>query len=203
MIEFGRWSLRSKAAWGLSAPVYDTKTGTRSHRDAVDVAAAPLRSPLCVRYCRGIVNSLGRMRRGSWLAVLLLAALVIVPAADCLLFNDQTGSRVHHALTAAAPVSATDHDHADFDAATGHDHALPTVDATQLCIAHAGHCPDKALPPGIVSLTLAALVLAAFTAVWTPASTPDSRAGGIRGPPTAPRSPDGRTVLTLFCISRR
>ncbi|MBF6289960.1 MULTISPECIES: putative copper homeostasis (lipo)protein LpqS [Nocardia] len=150
------------------------------------------------------MNSLGRMRSGSWLAVLLLAALVIVPTADCLLFNDQTGSRDHHSLTAAAPAGATDHDHAaESDAATDHDHASATADASQLCLAHAGHCPDKALPPGIVSLTLAALVLAAFTAVWTPASTPDSRAGGIRGPPTAPRSPDGRTVLTLFCISRR
>ncbi|MGY1948672.1 putative copper homeostasis (lipo)protein LpqS [Nocardia asiatica] len=146
------------------------------------------------------MKSLGRMRRGSWLAVLLLAALVIVPTADCLLFNDQTGSRGHHSVIAAAPY----HGHAaESDTTTDHDHAGATADASELCIAHAGHCPDKALPPGIVSLTLAAMVLAAFTAVWTPVSTPDSRAGGIRGPPSAPRSPDGRTVLTLFCISRR
>lgn len=168
------------------------------------MGAAPLRAPLYVRYPRGIVNYLGRMRRGSWLAVLLLAALVIVPTADCLLFNDQTGSRDHHSFIAAAPAGATGHDHAaESDAATDHDHASATADASQLCVAHTGHCPDKALPPGIVSLTLAALVLAAFTAVWTPASTPDSRAGGNRGPPSAPHSPDGRTVLTLFCISRR
>ncbi|WP_157227973.1 hypothetical protein [Nocardia asiatica] len=137
------------------------------------------------------MNSLGRMRGGSWLAVLLLAALVIVPVADCLLFHEHTGPRDHHSLTIAEPGAATDHDHA------------ATADTTQQCVAHAVHCLDKALPPGIVSLTLAALVLAAFTAVWTQASTPDSRAGAIRGPPSAPRSPDGRTVLTLFCISRR
>ncbi|MGV9753219.1 putative copper homeostasis (lipo)protein LpqS [Nocardia farcinica] len=187
----------------LPAPIYDTKAGARSHRGTTVMATAPLRTPLYVRYPRGIVNILGRMRGGSWLAVLLLAALVIVPTADCLLFNDQTGSGGHHSLT-AAPAGATGHDHAaESDTTTDHDHASATADASQLCLAHAGHCPDKALPPGIVSLTLAALVLAAFTAVWTPAATPDSRAGGIRGPPSAPRSPDGRTVLTLFCISRR
>ncbi|MEV0768560.1 hypothetical protein [Nocardia salmonicida] len=137
------------------------------------------------------MKSLGRMRRGSWLAVLLLAALVIVPAADCLLFHDNIGTRDHHSLTTVELDTATDHDHAT------------TADIPQQCLAHAVHCPDKALPPGIVSLTLAALVLAAFTAVWAPAPTPNSRAGGIRGPPSAPRSPDGRTVLTMYCISRR
>lgn len=196
--------MHSKAVWELPGPIYDTRAGERSPRSPAAVAVAPLRTPLYFRYSRGIVNSLGRMRRGSWLAVLLLAALVIVPAADCLLFNGHTGSRDHHALTAAAPTAATDHGHAaTSDAATDHEHASATADVSQQCFVHAVHCPDTALPPGIVSLTLAALVLAAFTAVWTPASTPDSRAGGIRGPPSAPRSPDGRTVLTLFCISRR
>ncbi len=196
--------MHGKSLWNFPAPIYNTKAGVRSHRSPTAAATAPLRTLLYVRYPRGIVNFLGRMRRGSWLAVLLLAALVIVPTADCLLFNEQTGSRDHHSLTAAAPAGPTDHDHAaQSDAATDHDHAGATANANQLCLAHAGHCPDKALPPGIVSLTLAALVLAAFTAVGTPTATPDFRAGGIRGPPSAPRSPDGRTVLTLFCISRR
>ncbi|GAD83362.1 hypothetical protein FEK33_21170 [Nocardia asteroides NBRC 15531] len=196
--------MRSTPVWDLPARIYGTKTSMRSRHGLMAAAKAPLRTPLYVRYPRGIVNSLGRMRRGSWLAVLLLAALVIVPTADCLLFNDQSGSRGHHSVTAAAPVDATGHQHlaAEPTAATDHDHAT-AADVSQQCFAHDVHCPDKALPPGIVSLTLAALVLAAFTAVWTPTSTQDSRGGGIRGPPSVPHSPDGRTVLTMFCISRR
>ncbi len=169
----------------ISAPTYGTEPGARSRRSSTDWTRSPLRASLFVRYHRGIVNSLGRMRTGSWLAVLLLAALVIVPAADCLLFQDHTGPRDHHSVTAAEPDTATDHNHV-------------TADARQQCVAHSVHCPDKALPPGIVSLTLAALVLAAFTAVWTPASTPDSLGGCFRGPPSAPRSLVGRAVLTIF-----
>ncbi|MFC9966490.1 MULTISPECIES: hypothetical protein [Nocardia] len=172
-------------------PIYDTEPGARSHRSSTDWARPPLRASLYIRYHRGTVKTFGRMRRGSWLAVLLLAALVIAPAADCLLFQGHTGPQGHHSITAAAPEADHDHDHA-------------INDAPQQCVAHAVHCPDKALPAGIVSLTSAALVLAALTAaVWAPASTPGSLAGGIRGPPAAPRSPGGRTVLTLYCISRR
>ncbi|WP_458794074.1 putative copper homeostasis (lipo)protein LpqS [Nocardia farcinica] len=129
------------------------------------------------------------MRRGSWLTV-LLAALVILPSAVCMIFDGGGRSDPHHTVTTMM-----------VDAAADHEHAASPLGAEQ-CAAHAAHCPSKSLPPGIVSLTLAALILAAFTAVSTPVSTVVVSAGGLRGPPRPP-SRYGRAVLTLFGISRR
>lgn len=145
-----------------------------------------------LRCHRRIVVSLRRARYGSWLATLLLAALVLMPAVDCLLFDTDDHPAGHHAVTTFALP----------DADTGHDHTREQADAEH-CVAPVVHCPSKALPPATVSMTLVALILAAFTALWTaPASAAASTHGGVRGPPN-PLSADGRTVLTLFCISRR
>ncbi|WP_457852448.1 putative copper homeostasis (lipo)protein LpqS [Nocardia fluminea] len=124
--------------------------------------------------------------------MLLLAALVIVPAADCLLFDGHGRTVDHHVVgaTESAP------------AAAGHEHAV-SADGAEQCAAHAIHSPAQALPPGVVYLTLAALILAAATSVFPAVSARTAGTGGVRGPPLRPARPDGRAVLTLHCISRR
>lgn len=182
--------LRSQSGSCPSSATGHRARGVQTSDGGMRGAAASLRMPLRFRYYRCIMKSLGWMRRGSWLVLLLAAALVVVPAADCLLF-DGHGRTVDHHVAAAEGA----------DAAAGHEHVV-SADAEQ-CAAHAVHGPAKALPPGIVSMTLAALILAAATSVFPAVSARTAGTGGVRGPPLRPARPDGRAVLTLHCISRR
>lgn len=151
-----------------------------------------LRNPLSSRYAQSTVKLFVRLRRGGWPTALLMAALLLVPAVDCLLVREHTHSDGHHTTAAAAPNSVLD-THGFLNAITTAAH----------CDVDTVHCTTKAIPPGVVALTFSALLLAAVTAVLSPTPTPPAGGVGVRGPPRRPRSPYGRTILSLHCIARR
>lgn len=155
--------------------------------------AVPLPLPLYIRYPRLTVKLSVRLRRGGWLIALLMAALLVVPAVDCSLVREHTHSDNHHAVD-SAETSASDAGLAEF--------FLPTA-TTAHCDVDTVHCLAKALPPGVVSLTLAAMLLAAFAAVMPISPTPPAGGVGVRGPPGQPPGTRGRNILSLHCIARR
>ncbi|MFD4462078.1 hypothetical protein [Nocardia sp. NPDC058480] len=130
-----------------------------------------------------------RLRHSGWPAALLMAALLMIPAIDCSLVREHTHADGHHA-TAAAHSTTGSHD------------ILDAITAAH-CDVDTAHCTTEAIPPGVVSLTLSALLLAAVTAVTSAIPTPPAGGVGVRGPPGRPRSPYGRTILALHCIARR
>ncbi|MGN2642059.1 MULTISPECIES: hypothetical protein [Nocardia] len=135
------------------------------------------------------MDFLVRLRPGSWLVVLALVALVVVPGLDCRLAQQH------------AQHGGGSHAVAERDSGAVHDDlASPIIDH---CVDHRVHCASPALPPGVVSLTVVALLLAAVTSVLVAAPGPAVSAGGVRGPPRPSMSATGRTLLTLFCIARR
>jgi hypothetical protein len=154
--------------------------------------ASRLRNPLSSRYPRSTVRLFVRLRRGGWPTALLMAVLLVVPALDCSLVREHAHSDGHHATAAAAPDSFLD----------THD-LLNDITTAAHCDVYAVHCTIKAIPPGLVALTFSALLLAAVTAVLSPPPTPPAGGVGVRGPPRRPRSPYGRTILSLHCIARR
>ncbi|MFC9473117.1 hypothetical protein ACFTS5_13125 [Nocardia sp. NPDC056952] len=132
-----------------------------------------------------------RLRHGGWPAALLIGALLMIPAIDCSLMREHSHTDGHHATAADASKSATD------------SHDILAAIAAAHCDADTVHCTATAIPPGITSLTLSALLLAAVTAVMSATPTPPAGGVGVRGPPRRPRSPSGRTILSLHCIARR
>lgn len=113
----------------------------------------------------------------------------MIPTIDCSLVREHTHADGHHA-TAASHSTTGSHD------------ILDAITATH-CDVDTAHCTTAAIPPGVVSLTLSALLLAAVTAVMSATPTPPAGGVGVRGPPGRPRSPHGRTILALHCIARR
>lgn len=153
-------------------------------------SASRLPGPSSSRHHRVMVRIIGRLRRAGRPTALLLAALLVIPVVDCSLLREHTHGDGHHA--AAAPYSMLD------------THHLPNAITTAAhCDVDTLHCAVKAIPPGVVTLTFAALLLAAITAVFAATPAPPAGGVGIRGPPQRPRSPSGRAILTLHCIARR
>lgn len=152
--------------------------------------ASGFRVSLSSRYHRSIGKLAARLRHVGWPAALLMAALLIVPAVDCSLVREHSHSG-HHA-TSSASTSITD----------AHD-ILDVITTAAHCDVVTVHCTTKAIPPGVLTLTLSALLLAAITAVVSAAPTPPAGGVGVRGPPGRLRSPHGRTILSLHCIARR
>ncbi|MFC9968972.1 hypothetical protein ACFVH4_32520 [Nocardia ignorata] len=131
-----------------------------------------------------------RLRRAGWPTALLLAALLVVPSVDCSLVRDHTHTDGPHTAVALHSILDT------------HD-VLSGITTAAHCDVDAVHCMVKAIPLGIVSLTISLLLLAALTAVFAATPTPPLSGVGIRGPPRRPRPPYGRIILSLHCIARR
>ncbi len=166
--------------------------GLAAHGPSVRIPrASVLRVSLSGRYHQSTVKLFVRLRRGGWPAALLMAALLIVPALDCSLVREHTHADGHHA-SPAAPNSITDTPD-----------ILAAITTAAHCDVDTVHCTTKAIPPGVATLTISTLLLAAVTAVLSAPPTPPAGAAGIRGPPARPRSPYGRTILSLHCIARR
>lgn len=154
------------------------------------VSASRLPVMLPSRYYRAIVRLIVRLRRAGWPTALLLAALLVIPAVDCSLVREHSHLDGHHAPAAASSVL----DAHDF---------LNGITTAAHCDVDTLHCTVKAIPPGIVTLVFSLLMLAAITAVFAATPLPPAGGVGIRGPPGRPRSPCGRTILSLHCIARR
>ncbi|MFD4432945.1 hypothetical protein, partial [Nocardia sp. NPDC058497] len=115
-----------------------------------------------------------RLRHRGWPAALLMAALLMVPAVDCSLVREHSHSDGHHA-TASASTSITDAND-----------ILDVIKTAAHCDVDIVHCTTKAMPPGVLTLTLSALLLAAVTAVVCAAPTPPAPGEGFRGRPRSP-----------------
>lgn len=142
------------------------------------------------RYRCSAIRLVDRLRHGARSAALLIAVLLVVAVVDCSPAREHSHADSHHPMTAVATTALPHH---PVDALTTAAH----------CDVHATHCSVESIPPATVSLTLSALLLAAFTAVLSAAPKPPAGGVGARGPPRRPRSTSGRTILTLHCIARR
>lgn len=142
-----------------------------------------------------IVSVKGRLRRGSYVAALLMAVLLVAPMIDCALLGDAGHP---HSTPAAAAGHATHSVSADLE------HGVINIFDDD-CGPHIVHCIVKSMLPGtaaglllvqLLTLILAVVAVVA-TALW-------STGAGMRGPPVAYLPVvDGRDILTRFCISRR
>ncbi|MEV6321346.1 hypothetical protein AB0M45_09135 [Nocardia sp. NPDC051787] len=140
---------------------------------------------------------MGRLLRGSHVAALLMAMLLVAPMIDCALLGD-AGHLHPHSTPASAAGHVTHSVSADLE------HGVIDLFDDD-CGPHIVHCIVKSVLPGtaagllvvqLLTLILAAVVVVA-TALW-------STGGGMRGPPVACLPVvDGRDILTRFCISRR
>ncbi|WP_280261918.1 hypothetical protein [Nocardia abscessus] len=145
------------------------------------------------------MSVIGRLRRGSYVAALLMAVLLVAPMIDCALLDDAGHG---HLATHSTPASAAGHVTHSVSADLEHG-VIGTFD--DHCGSHTVHCIVKSVLPGTAAgllvvqlwtLILAVAVVVA-TALWSTGS-------GVRGPPVACLPVvDGRDILTRFCISRR
>lgn len=143
-----------------------------------------------------IVSAKDRLRRGSYVAALLTALLLVAPMIDCALLGD-TG-HLHPTPAAAAG-------HATHSVSTDLEHGVITI-LDDDCGPHIVHCIVKSVLPGTAAagLLLAQLLTLILAVVAVVATALWSTSGGMRGPPVAYLPViDGRDILTRFCISRR
>ncbi len=193
--KFDYGGLKVHVAFGppahLGAPLAQaSNTRPRPFDRGRSVSVSRLPAMLPIRYHWVIMRLLVPSRRAGWPTALFLAALLVVPAVDCSLVREHSHLDGHHAPAAASPML----DAHDF---------LNGITTAAHCDVDALHCTVKAIPPGIVTLVFSLLMLAAITAVFAATPLPPAGGVGIRGPPGRPRSPCGRTILSLHCIARR
>lgn len=155
-------------------------------------------------YSEFTVKVIGRLRHGSSVVALLLAAVLFVaPTVDCGLFDGE--GHPHSSATLFAghvtlPVGEDHHAHG----ADGHSHG--TNDGfVECCGQHAFHCIFQSVLPSGTRNAPPLHLLALFLAVSVIAATAlGFSAGGMRAPPrSSSLAVGGREVLTRFCIARR